>query len=169
LETIMANDLVPSGSSSVEYYSPSSGRVVEVHHHHHHYVTVEQPKSDGGSITALKAIGGIVGGIGALFGGIAAINGANNGHTPQYVPQQQQTYQYQAPAYQAPRYVPPPPRCYTQQRSEYVGRILVGREYLGQEITYQERTPYGIRTHYRNVYRDHYRDQYRTYNVQVCD
>jgi hypothetical protein len=163
----MANDLVPSGSTSVEYYSPSSGRVVEVHHHHH-YITVEQPKSDDGFITALKAIGGIIGGIGAL---VAALNGLNNAHTPppQYVPQQQQTYQYQAPAYQAPRYVPPPPRCYMQQRREYVGRVLVDREYLGREITYQERTPYGIRTHYRDIFRNHYQDQYRTYNVQVCD
>jgi hypothetical protein len=167
----MANDLVPSGTSSVEYYSPSSGRVVEVHHHHHHYVTVEQPKSDDGFITALKAIGGIVGGIGALFGGIAAINGANNAHTShqQYVPQQQQTYQYQAPAYQAPRYVPPPPRCYMQQRREYLGSVVVGRQYVGSEIAYQVRTPYGIRTYYREVYRPLYQDQYRTYNVQVCN
>jgi hypothetical protein len=38
-------------------------------------------------MAALKAIGGIVGGMGALFGGIAALNGANNAHTShqQYV------------------------------------------------------------------------------------
>jgi hypothetical protein len=56
-----------------------------------------------------------------------------------------------------------------QQRREHVGRVLVGREYVGREIVHREHTPYGTRTHYRDLYRKHYRDQYRTYDVRVCD
>jgi len=162
----VANDLVPRQGGSVEYYSPSSGRVVEVHHHYHHYITVQQPKNEDGSLTALKAIGGILGGIGALVGAFAALNGANRAPTlyQQYLPQQQQEYQYQIP-----RYVPPPPRGHVQQRREYVGTQVVGREFIRREILYQERTPYGTRTHYRDVYRNRYEDQYRTRYFQVCE
>jgi hypothetical protein len=169
----MANEIVPHTGSSVEYYSPSSGRIVEIHHHHH-YITVQQPKSDDSALTALKAIGGIVGGIGALLAGVAAINGASHVQPSQqeHVPQQQ-SYQYQAPTYQAPRYEAaryvPPPRCYLQQRSEYLGKQFVGREYVGREIVYQEKTPYGIHTVYRDIYRNHYQDQYRNYTVRVCE
>jgi hypothetical protein len=166
----MANDLVSHSAGSVEYYSPQpNGRIVEVHHHHHHYVTIQQPKSDDGFLSALKAIAAIIGGIGALLGAAAALKGANNPST--YVPQQQAPA-YQAPAhtYQAPRYVsPPPPRCYLQQRREYVGRQFVGREYVGRELVYQERTPYGVRNVYRDRFLDHYQDQYRYYNVTVCE